>query len=42
MFSLTDFYLQVVLHSHVGHGSEPDYIVFDKLLLFQIMVLRAV
>nr|WP_315222338.1 PAAR-like protein [uncultured Flavobacterium sp.] len=30
MTTLTDFYLQVLLPSHVGHGSEPNYIVFDE------------
>jgi hypothetical protein len=30
MTTLTDFYLQVLLPSHVGHGSESKYIVFDE------------
>ncbi|MBS7255111.1 PAAR-like protein [Flavobacterium branchiicola] len=30
MTTLTDFYLQVLLPSHVGHGSEPNYIVFNE------------
>ena len=28
--TLTDFYLQVIKPNAVGHGSEPDYIVFDE------------
>jgi hypothetical protein len=30
MTTLTDFYLQVLLPSLVGHGSDPNYIVFDE------------
>lgn len=28
--TITDFYLQVIKPNAVGHGSEPDYIVFDE------------